>query len=113
MYVCMCVYVCYHSYNTYMYIYVGRTHNTLLYLFQEMQNVIEPLEGGSAVAQPHGTPEVHGVEHQVAGARVELVSHGEPLLSPDKLPLASADKLQDLSQRKVAIAKAIIHNYVK
>ena len=77
-----------------------------LYLLNILQNIVKPLEGGSAVAQPHGSPEVDRIEHQVSHTHVKLVGHCEPLLGPDKVPLVFTDKLEELPQHKVSRAIA-------
>ena len=74
------------------------------HLLYEVNDFVNPFEGGAAVAEPHGPPEVDRVQHQVSGTKVELVSHGEVLLCPDKVPVSSTDSFQQLIQQNVAIS---------
>lgn len=64
------------------------------YLFDEVNDPVDPLEGGATVAEPHGPPEIDRIQHQVPRTKVKLISDGEVLLGPDKLPVSITDKLQ-------------------
>lgn len=53
------------------------------------------------MTQPHGPPEVDRTQHDVAHTHVQLVSDGEVLLGPDKVPVPTTDELEYFSQKKV------------
>jgi len=79
---------------------------SLSYLLNEVEDIVKPLERGSAMTQPHGSPEVDWIKHEATYTHVQLVSHCEPLLCPHKVPLSSTESLEKLAQHKVSGAIA-------
>ena len=71
------------------------------YRFNILDDIINPLEGGSTVTEPHFAPEVDWVQHQVPHTHPQLVSHREPLRGPHKLPLAPTQSLQNEAKGKI------------
>ena len=74
---------------------------TSIYLFNKLDDIIDPLEGGPTVTEPHFAPEVDRVQHQVSHSHPHLVSHSEPLLGPHKLPLAPTQSLQNEAEGEI------------